>query len=194
MNKEIRDILTEMEVLNIRLGEARRRAAAAEPEGARVVGEYEFQTADGAPVMLRELFGDKRDMLIVHNMGKRCSYCTMWADGFNGVRQHLEDRCAFVVASPDEPQVMREFAASRQWGFRMVSVRGTTFSKDMNFEPEPGSVWPGVSSFSLQDDGRIVRVSSAQFGPGDLFCPVWPLLDLLKDGAAGWEPQFRYGS
>jgi hypothetical protein len=75
----------------------------------------------------------------------------------------------------------------------MVSMGSSTFNHDMGFEPEVGKgVWPGVSSFHKREDGTIERISSAQFGPGDLFCPVWPLLDLLKDGAAGWEPKFEY--
>jgi predicted dithiol-disulfide oxidoreductase (DUF899 family) len=188
MNAEIRDILNQIEALNLQLAEARRRAAAPRP-----IPDYDFRTPDGAPVRLSELFGDKRDLLIVHNMGRRCSYCTMWADGFNGLHHHLENRCAFVVASPDEPHIIREFAAGRGWKFRMVCATGSTFNNDMGFEPAPGKgVWPGVSSFHRADDGSILRISSAQFGPGDQFCPVWPLLDLLKDGPAGWEPRFEY--
>ncbi|TVS08776.1 MAG: DUF899 domain-containing protein, partial [Phycisphaerales bacterium] len=48
---------------------------------AEPVGEYAFTTSDGE-VSLADLFAGKRDLLIIHNMGKRCSYCTMWADGF----------------------------------------------------------------------------------------------------------------
>jgi hypothetical protein len=41
--------------------------------------------------------------------------------------------------------------------------------------------------------GTITRVArSRQLGPGDPFCPVWPLLDLLKDGPNGWEPKYHY--
>lgn len=188
MNDEIRDLLNQMEALKIKLGEARRRAAIPEP-----VSDYEFRNPDGTAVRLSELLGEKRDLLVVHNMGRRCSYCTMWADGFNGLRQHIEDRAAFVVASPDAPEVMRAFAASRSWGFRMVSVGESPFTHEMGFEPDVGKgVWPGVSSFHRGEGGAIERISSAQFGPGDDFCPVWPLLDLLKNGAAGWEPKYEY--
>jgi hypothetical protein len=37
-------------------------------------------------------------------------------------------------------------------------------------------------------------VATAPFGPGDAFCPTWHVLDLLADGAAGWEPKYKYGS
>jgi predicted dithiol-disulfide oxidoreductase (DUF899 family) len=187
MNPVVRDIMSQIEALHLRLAEARR-----EGDRPREIQEYEFRRADGSKVLLSELFGGKQDLLIVHNMGKRCSSCTMWADGFNGVRQHLEDRAAFVVASADDPGTMRQFAASRGWTFAMVSAAGTSFNADMGFEPQAGSVWPGVTSFHRGHEGAIQRISSAQFGPGDTFCPVWPLMDLLKDGPAGWEPRFQY--
>jgi hypothetical protein len=29
----------------------------------------------------------------------------VWADGFNGIYEHLADRAAFVLATPNTPQV-----------------------------------------------------------------------------------------
>lgn len=78
------------------------------------VDDYAFSTAAGE-VRLSELFGDKQDLFVIHNMGTSCPYCTLWADGYNGVYHHLADRAAFVVASPDDPQVQARFAASRGW-------------------------------------------------------------------------------
>ena len=76
------------------------------------VQDYRLTTADGKPVQLSELFGDREHLFVVHNMGRSCSYCTMWADGFNRVIDHLENRAAFVVSTPDSPrdaaQVRRE--------------------------------------------------------------------------------------
>ena len=68
----------------------------AEPEE---VENYRFATTEGA-VRLSELFGDKEYLFVIHNMGKSCPACTMWADGFNGVLPHLENHAAFVVSSP----------------------------------------------------------------------------------------------
>jgi predicted dithiol-disulfide oxidoreductase (DUF899 family) len=158
----------------------------------RPVEDYAFGIADGGIVKLSELFGDKRDLLVVHNMGASCIYCTMWADGFNGLRKHLENRAAFVVSSPDEPQAQARFAASRGWGFRMISVKGTLFAADMGYEPEPGDYYPGITGFCKDDSGTVYRVASAPFGPGDDFCATWPMLDLLADGANGWEPEYKY--
>ena len=160
--------------------------AAAEPQE---ISDYEFQTPEG-PVRLSQLFGGHQQLIVIHNMGTSCPSCTMWADGFNGVYPHLVSRAAFVVSSPDAPQVQREFAASRGWRFAMVSHAGTTFAADMGFRTARG--WtPGVSVFQRRD-ARIFRVSDASFCPGDDFCAVWHLFDLLPGGAADWRPKFRY--
>lgn len=154
------------------------------------VDDYTFQSTDGE-VRLSELFGDQRDLIMIHNMGRSCPYCTLWADGFIGLHSHLQNRAAFAIASPDDPKTQRAFAQSRSWPFRMVSTQGTTFAADMGYELD-GSPQPGVSSFYKEDSGRIRRVSSAPFGPGDEFCSVWHFFDLLEDGANGWEPKHNY--
>jgi predicted dithiol-disulfide oxidoreductase (DUF899 family) len=176
-------------ILAIR-AEMRELQAEIEPER---VEDYEFGTPDGA-VRLSELFGAKDDLFIIHNMGSGCVYCTLWADGFNGLVDHLEDRAAFVVSSPESPARQREFAASRNWRFRMVSHEGTSFAADMGYYSESGEfpgIHPGVSAFRRNGD-RILRVSDAALGPGDDFCVIWHLLDLLPAGADGWEPRYEY--
>ena len=153
------------------------------------VENYRFASADG-PVRLSDLFGNKEHLFVIHNMGKSCPACTMWADGFNGVRPHLENRAAFVLSSPDKPETQRAFSASRGWHFRMVSHQGTSFAADMGYRGEQGWL-PGVSVFR-RDGARIYRISDTSFSPGDDFCTVYHLFDLLPEGAAGWRPNFAY--
>src|SRR5262249_37920202 len=81
--------------------------AAAEPEP---VEDYAFTRADGESVRLSGLFGGKDTLIVIHNMGRSCPYCTLWADGFNGVYAHLSNRAAFVLSSPDKPDEQRQFA------------------------------------------------------------------------------------
>ena len=92
------------------------------------VSDHEFSTAEGK-VRLSELFGDKEHLFVIHNMGAGCRYCTLWADGLNGILPHIENRAAFVVASPDEPAAQQKFKAARDWHFRMVSHRDTNFAR-----------------------------------------------------------------
>ena len=147
-----------------------------------------METSSNSPICSIE----KEDLILIHNMGKKCAYCTLWADGFNGVRQHLQDRAGFVVISPDEPATIKEFAASRGWRFNILSSRGSSFTKDMGFENEKGEPMPGVSAFQKNGQGKVLRVSRAGFGPGDDYCAVWHLFDLLADGSNGWRPKFSY--
>lgn len=163
------------------------RAAAPQP-----VKEYTLRDGQGRPVTLSEAFGAKRELIVIHNMGRSCPYCTLWADGFIGLTKHLEDRAAFVLTSPDEPAVMAAFAASRGWPFRVLGHAGTTFARDLGFEPEAGKFWPGVSALVKNADGSMSRTGSRHFGPGDDFCALWPMFDLLADGAAGWKAKFAY--
>ncbi len=154
------------------------------------VNDYEFMDSENQKISLSNLFGAKNDLIVVHNMGNSCPYCTMWADGFNGLLSHLEDRATFVVSSPDSPSIQKEFASSRGWKFKMISTNGTSFAKDMGFEQD-GLPQPGVSVFYKKGD-EIMRVARDNFGPGDSYCPTFPLFNLLKDGTNNWEAKFEY--
>jgi predicted dithiol-disulfide oxidoreductase (DUF899 family) len=165
----------------------RQTQAAAEPEA---VGDYNFSTAEGT-VRLIELFGNKNDLIVIHNMGGSCVYCTLWADGFNGVYDHLANRAGFVVSSPDRPEAQKKFAESRGWRFPMVSHADTSFAADMGYRSAGGGWMPGITAFR-RDGDRVLRVSDTGLGPGDDFCAVWHVFDLLADGASGWTPKYRY--
>ena len=183
---EIDDMSQQIEALKAKLSVARRRRPQ-EP-----VADYELTGSDGVPISLSALFGEKDDLIVVHNMGRGCAYCTMWADGFNGVLPHLEDRAAFVVVSPDEPDVQATFTESRGWRFRMVSAAGSEFAHAMGFEEKSGEYMPGFSAFRRLPDGSIVRTGRDFFGPGDDYCSPWRLFDLLDGGVGEWEPRYRY--
>jgi AraC-like DNA-binding protein/predicted dithiol-disulfide oxidoreductase (DUF899 family) len=185
IDREIEALEKEVEAAKQRLTEARRRRPK-EP-----VADYVLRNPDGSEVRLSELFGEKDDLIVIHNMGTGCSSCTMWADGFSGLSPHLMDRAAFVVCSPDRPEVQKRFAEKRNWSFRMVSAYESPFFQDMGFWGK--GPWPGVSTFRRETDGTIVRIAKAVFDNGDDFCAVWPLLDLLQDGPNGWDPKFSYG-
>ena len=103
--------------------------------GPERVEDYELQGREGG-VRLSEMFGDKPDLILIHNMGSECPYCTMWADGFNGTLRHLQDRAAFVAVSPNSVEVQQAVREKRGWQFEMYSAEGTTFIKDMGFESD----------------------------------------------------------
>jgi len=169
------------ELAQLKRGQARER-----------IGKYAFSDGNGSSIYLSDLFGDKNEMIVIHNMGKGCPYCTLWADGFNGVVQHLENRAAFVVISPDDPAVLKDFRTSRDWKFRMVSGKGTTFIKDMGFENGENDYMPGFSVLCKDEAGNIYRTAHDYFGPGDPYSGIWHLFDLLPNGVNNWHPKFKY--
>src|SRR5215470_11736790 len=162
--------------------------AAVEPEP---VDDYAFAIPDGT-VRLSKLFGRKDDLIVIHNMGSSCPYCTLWADGFNGLYEHLANRAAFALSSPDAPAAQKRFARSRGWRFPMVSHKGTSFAADMGYRAKRGGWLPGVSVYKRKR-GRILRVADTGFSPGDDFCSLWHMFDLLPEGTASWQPKFTYG-
>lgn len=184
LGKKISRLEAKMTRIQERVAKLRRKITPEE------VQDY-FLTGPDGKVRLSALFCGKRDLIVVHNMGRTCPYCTMWADGFNGLLAHLSDRAGFAVVSPDAVAVQRKFAASRGWKFRMYSGRGSPFTRDMGFLSGEGEPWPGVSAFRRKG-AKIYRVGHAGFGPFDPFCATWPLFALLDGGVGDWAPKFRY--
>ena len=157
--------------------------------GPEAVADHELLAADGSAVRLSSLFGESDDLLVIHNMGRHCSYCTLWADGFTGFADHIERRCAFVLCSDDEPAVLAAFSKERGWNFRCVSGRGSAFTGAMGYRSDKGGPLPGVSAFHRSGDGTITRTGHSPFGPGDDYCAVWPLFDLLQEGKGDFVPR-----
>jgi predicted dithiol-disulfide oxidoreductase (DUF899 family) len=185
VNDEIETLQKEIEQKREKILELR-RSAPLEP-----VNDYTLKDRNGKEVKLSSLFDERDELLVIHNMGKKCSYCTLWADGFNGFTLPINDRMPFVVISPDAPTVQKEFADSRGWKFNMLSAEGSTFIKDLGFEPQPGQYWPGASAL-IRKDGKIYRASKDIFGPGDYYCSAWHLFDLFPKGSNDWQPKYKY--
>lgn len=151
------------------------------------VADHAFNGWNG-PVSLSQLFEGHDELIVVHNMGKRCNYCTLWADGLTGFVPHIRTRAAIVLVNGDPTDVQKKVAESRGWNFTLVQDADTTFSREMGYFGEDGPE-PGVSTFKKLPDGSIVRTNTTNFGPGDVFCPIWHLWDLLDGGQADWHPK-----
>lgn len=195
MSRTAAETDTATEALEAEIGKIREKIAALRRDRPpEPVKDYELVAGDGAKVRLSTLFGGRRDLFLVHNMGSRCPMCSMWADGFNGLLAHLENRAAFVVSSPDPVDVQRKFAASRGWKFRMVSLGDSTLAADLGFRDPKGNHWPGMSVLRRMDDGTIVRVGRTSFGPFDDYCPMFHVLSLFPEGQNDWWPKLSYGA
>ncbi len=153
------------------------------------VSNYKFSTQTGETT-LRDLFGEKDKLLTIHNMGQACRYCTLWADGFNGLLMHLESVMSVVLLSKDAPEVQRRFANSRGWRFRLASHGGGDYIREQS-TLEGSDNFPGAVFYQLNGD-TILRKNFCVFGPGDIYCAQWSLLALAGIGEEDWTPQYSY--
>lgn len=158
------------------------------------VKDYTLTKRNGDSIKLSDLFGDSDELLVIHNMGKSCVYCTMWADGFRGFDDVISDRMPFVLVSPDQFKVLDEFASSRNWNYNAVSADGSSFIKDLGFAyDKEGRTWyqPGTSAL-IRENGKIYRTAWDFFGPGDSYCSPWHFFELFPNGVNGWQPKYKY--
>ncbi len=151
------------------------------------VEDYELKDHWGKTVLLSEAFGKHDKLVLVHNMGNHCNYCTLWAEGFKGIWRHLGsgeygNSTAFLLVNNDNPETQRNVAAKHGWDFPMLSAKGTTLFADLGFQTdEDGKSYynPGVSTLMKDESGRIHRNAKESFGPGDMFCSVFHFFDLF---------------
>lgn len=172
--------------LNMQLHELYKRTP---PSSTVPIAHYRFETCDG-PVSLLDLFGNHERLLVIHNMGQGCRFCTLWGDGFNGFVPHLESALSFVMVSKDSPEVQRNFANSRGWRFRLASHAGSSYITEQSTQAGSTNM-PGAVVYERRGND-IFRLRSCVFGPGDQYCSMWSLLGLAGLGEAEWSPQFNY--
>lgn len=153
------------------------------------VPNYTFETTSGRTTLL-DLFGDRNQLLAIHNMGQGCRYCTLWADGFNGLLPHLESALAVVLLSKDPPETQRRFANARGWRFQLASHGGGDYIREQSVM-EGDDNFPGAVVYE-RDGDTILRKNACVFGPGDIYCSMWTLLGLAGLDEADWTPQFSY--
>ncbi len=183
VDQQIRELEMQLYEQTLALNELRKQASLKE------VANYDFETQAGGTSLL-ELFGDQDRLLVIHNMGQACRYCTLWGDGFNGLVDHLESAMSVVLVSKDDPATQRQFANSRGWRFRLASHGGGRYITEQSAQ-EGTSNMPGAVVYERKND-KIFRRGASVFGPGDLYSPMWNLLGLAGMTEADWMPQFRY--
>ncbi len=153
------------------------------------VPNYAFATMDGE-VTLLDLFAGRDKLLMIHNMGQGCRYCTVWGDGISPFLPHLESAVSVVMVSKDAPDVQRRFANSRGWRFRMASHGGGDYIKEQTSMAGQEN-YPGVVGYE-RDGDTVYRTNASAFGPGDLFCSMWNLLGTVGLDESSFTPQYNY--
>jgi len=184
------------------------------PQGA-AVDDYEFheckrsageRETGSREVRLSELFTDPSKPLIIDHFmyggsqTEPCPMCTMWADGYDAIVPHIEQRANFAVVAEAEIDRIHDHARTRGWkNLRLVSSHGTSFKTDFKMQDADGGQHPGIAVFTRDDDGTIRHfyTGEAIMGEGhwrgvDLLSPVWHLFDLLPGGRGDWFPKLSY--
>ncbi len=183
MSDDIQALEKKLYELTTKLNELRKENAGDE------VANYTFSTLNG-DVTLLDMFGEHDHLLLIHNMGQGCRYCTLWADGFNGFLPHLESAMSVFLVSKDAPALQHTFANSRHWRFRLASHGGGNYIQEQTVMAGQDNM-PGAVVYQRNGD-RIVRKNATVFGPGDQFCSLWNLLGMAGLSEADWTPQYKY--
>jgi predicted dithiol-disulfide oxidoreductase (DUF899 family) len=166
----------------------------------RIVKPYEFHSVDG-PKTLSQLFGKHGQLVVYHFMfgpdwQQGCKSCSFWADSFNGIVPHLNQRdVGFAAASSAPLAKLLVFRQRMGWSFDWVSSAGSDFNADFGVTGKPGETLiynfdkamedagelPGLSIFAR--DGDAVFHTYSCYARGlDTFNAAYQILDLTPKG------------
>ena len=136
----------------------------------RVDKRYVFEGPNGQEA-LPELFDGRSQLIVYHFMfapdwEDGCPHCSRWADNFNGIIVHLNQRDVTMVAVSHA--VYGKLAAYKKrmgWTFKWVSSSGTDFNFDyhVSFTPDELAKKAAVYNFTVQDPGVSEREGVSVF-------------------------------
>lgn len=183
-----------------RLNEARRALP-----WERVLKPYRFEGPEG-PLTLADLFGPNSQLILYHFMfapgwSEGCKSCSLLADHFDGIEQHLRHHDVTLAAVSLAPCAeLLPFKQRMGWRFPWVSSAGSDFNYDFqvsatdedrtngtqpyNYATLP-DVWgemPGISVFHKDDQGTVFHTWSAYARGLDILLGVHNFLDLTPKG------------
>jgi len=167
--------------------------------------DYVFDGPAGKQT-LPDLFEGRSQLIVYHFMfdpswDAGCPHCSFWADNFNGIVVHLNQRDVSLVAVSRAPyEKLVAYQKRMGWTFKWVSSGGTDFNADYNVSfpsegeakkeafynfrlQDPGDTErEGVSVFYRQPTGRIFRTYSTYARGIDLLNTAYNYLDLAPKG------------
>lgn len=182
----------------------------------RVEKDYAFEGPSGT-LTLPDLFAGKSQLIVYHFMfgpddEEGCPHCSFWADNFNGIPVHLNQRDVSFVAISRAPLAKLEAFKKRMgWSFPWLSSGGTDFNYDfdVSFTPDErdrGDAYynyrkgdpgmpdrEGISVFYRDQNGDIYHTYSAFARGIDMVNGAYHFLDLAprgRDEAGHDNPQY----
>ena len=171
----------------------------------RVTKQYVFDGPEGKQT-LGQLFTGRSQLIVYHFMfgpdwEAGCKSCSFWADNFNGIVPHLNQRDVTFVAISRAPLAkLQAFAKRLGWSFKWLSSSGGDFNYDYNvsFAPEElacGSAiynytankmnmteLPGISVFFKDAEGSVFHTYSCYARGIDMLNTAYHYLDLVPKG------------
>ncbi len=130
-----------------------------------------------------------------------CKSCSFWADGYDGIVEHLAQRDVSMVTISKAPlATLQLFHARMGWRFKWLSSAGCDFNRDFgvsltpdeiashapvyNFGTQPFGVEeaPGVSVFARSGPGELFLTYECFSRGLDTLNPAYQLLDLVPKG------------
>lgn len=170
----------------------------------RVEKEYVFEGQNGRETLM-DLFGKHSQLIVYHFMYAPewdigCPGCSFWADNFNGIIPHLNQRDVSMIAVSRAPlQKLQTQARAFGWTFKWVSSSDSDFNVDygVSFSPEAlardealynydtqkvtGAERPGISAF-IKEDGEIFHTYSTYSRGVDMLNTAYHYLDIAPKG------------
>jgi predicted dithiol-disulfide oxidoreductase (DUF899 family) len=180
----------------------------------KVTEPYSFEGPRGKET-LADLFEGRSQLVVYHFMfgpdwEAGCPHCSFWADNFDRVIVHLNQRDVTMVAVSRAPYPkLAAYEKRMGWSFKWVSSAGSTFNFDygVSFTPEqvaaksadynfkvqdPGfDEREGMSVFTKDASGAIFHTYSAYARGIDVFNTAYHYLDVVPKGRdEGGRSQF----
>lgn len=167
--------------------------------------EYVFNGPDGKQT-LSELFDGRSQLIIYHFMfdptwDAGCLHCSFWADNFNEIIVHLNQRDTTMIAVSRAPyRKLASYEKRMGWDFKWVSSYNSDFNFDYNVSFKPREMEreetfynyvfqnsnsperEGVSVFYKGPSGRIFHTYSAYARGIDMLNVAYHYLDLVPKG------------
>ena len=170
----------------------------------RVDKTYMFEGPNGRE-SLADLFAGRSQLIVYHFMflpdwNAGCPHCSHWADNFNGVIVHLNQRDVSMIAISRAPY--EKLAAYRKrmgWSFKWLSSFSNDFNRDFGvaFTPEEVAAKQAFYNFKMQDpfvgeregvsvffkdDSGVFRTYSTYARGIDMLNTDYNYLDLVPKG------------
>jgi predicted dithiol-disulfide oxidoreductase (DUF899 family) len=171
----------------------------------KLTEDYTFDASSG-PVTLSDLFENRSQLIVQHFMfgpgaTAGCPICSFWADGYDPLIVHLNQRdISMVVASRGPIEALETYRQKMGWHFTWVSSLNNSFNFDFGVSASPDDIeagrmnynyaeipvqqkeLPGASVFERGDDGAIYHTYST-YGRGlESFNAAYSLIDMTPHG------------